>query len=176
MGEGGSVGGKVSCSLRARTMCGPTRVRIWQEEHAVPLRRCEEFSAADESLLKHRPAHGLLSFQIGGMSSETGVQICSSKSLRPTPPPPPPLLPVGQPQKQQDTDLSRIVHRAEFGRIQIRGSQRLVMIRGSGPVMGSEDDRLFPSLQTQTGRGSTGEMGGGGGALSAKPKIMGDNS
>lgn len=34
--------------------------------------------------------------------------------------------------KQQDRDESHIVHRAEFGRPQIKDSGRLVMIRGLG--------------------------------------------
>lgn len=105
------------------------------------------------------PAHRLVLFQIGRISPETGVQMCADN---------PSLYPVSLSlsvflllspltslprtdviKTQQDRDESHIVLRAEFGRPQIRDSGRLVMIRGSGCVMGSKDDRLFPSLPIQ---------------------------
>lgn len=105
------------------------------------------------------PAHRLVLFQIGGVSPGTGVQMCAdnpslylspsrsvSLSLSSSPLTSLPRTDNEKKHAQQDEDESHIVHRAEFGRPQIRDSGRLVMIRGSGWVMGSKDDHLFPSL------------------------------
>lgn len=52
--------------------------------------------------------------------------------------------------------------RAEFGRLQIRDSERLVMIRGSNWVMGSKDALLFPGLPIQKKRRKQAWRHGGG--------------
>lgn len=78
--------------------------------------------------------------------------------------------------KQDRDEKPHCTHRAEFGRPQIRDSGRLVMIRGSGWVMGSKDDRLFPSLPIQRERKKGAQRHGGGLHIpSAKHRIMGDN-
>lgn len=51
-----------------------------------------------------------------------------------------------------ETKPTLCTERAEFGRLQIRDSERLVMIRGSNWVMGSKDAHLFPGLLIQTER------------------------
>lgn len=52
--------------------------------------------------------------------------------------------------------------RAEFGRLQIGESERLVMIRGSNWVMGSKDVQLFSGLLIQKGSKMKAERHGGG--------------
>lgn len=54
------------------------------------------------------------------------------------------------------------IERAEFGRLQIRHSERLVMIRGSNWVMGSKDAHLFPGLLIQKQRKKEAQRHGGG--------------
>lgn len=134
------------------------------------------------------PPTDLSYFQIGGISPETGVQMCADNLSLSTPLPHsirlllfrlPSLAPALEKKKktQQDRDEKpHCTHRAEFGRAQIRDSGRLVMIRGSGWVMGSKDDRLFPSLPIQRERKKGAQRHGGGLHIpSAKHRIMGDN-
>lgn len=52
--------------------------------------------------------------------------------------------------------------RAEFGRLQIRDSERLVMIRGSNRVMGSKDALLFPASPIPKERRKQARRHGGG--------------
>lgn len=112
------------------------------------------------------PTHRPVFFQIGRRSPETGVQMCADNpSLPPLPlflflslsfsfdfPPSHGWWAKKKKKAQQDREESHIVHRAEFGRPQIRDSGRLVMIRGSGWVMGSNADHLFPALPIQRER------------------------
>lgn len=61
-----------------------------------------------------------------------------------------------------ETKSTLCTERAEFGRLQIRDSERLVMIRGSNWVMGSKDAHLFPGLLIQTERKKEAQRHGGG--------------
>lgn len=86
------------------------------------------------------PAHRAVLFQIGLRSPETGVQMCTDDPLS-TSSPPLCLFPSALRRKP-----TLCAERAEFGRLQIRDSERLAMIRGSNRVMGSKDALLFPGL------------------------------
>lgn len=61
-----------------------------------------------------------------------------------------------------ETKPTLCAERAEFGRLRIRDSERLVMIRGSNSVTGSKNAHLFPGLLIQTERKKEAQRHGGG--------------
>lgn len=116
------------------------------------------------------PAHRAVLFQIGLRSPETGVQMCTDDPLSTSSPP---LCLFPSALRWKPTFWAE---RAEFVRLQFRGSERLVTIRGSHWVMGSKDALLFPGLLIQKDRRKQGtEAWRGLAHPSAEHRIMGDN-